>query len=177
MALVKGSNSYVTLNEADSYFEDRMDVAAWSEATDCLREQALVTATSILDDMNYIGQVVLNSQMLAFPRTGVFRDPSRGIRDQFSSTYTFVADTDEEETSLNRDMRLLRKATYELAYHLINNDGLMDRTGTFENIKVGPIEITEVQNASIFPTHVRKIVAPLMQNTCRLLKSIAMNRT
>ena len=167
MALVKGTNCYVTLNEADSYFDDRMDVAAWENATCELKEQALVTATSYLDELDYFGQVVVSNQNLAFPRTGSFRDASRGIRTQFSSTYTFTAGNDETESSLDRDIQLLRKATYELAYHLINNDGLMDRTGSFQNVKVGAIELTEVQNASLFPRHIRKTLNPLLRGSGR----------
>jgi len=162
MALIKGTNSFVTLNEADSYFEDRMDASAWADAEDCLKEQALVTATLQLDEMPFGGQVVLNSQLLSFPRSGQFRDPSRGTREAFSSAYVFTADNDETEASLNRDIRLLRRATYELAYHLINNEGLMDKTGSFENIQVGSIKITEVVDASSFPTQIRKILTPLL---------------
>jgi hypothetical protein len=165
MALLKGTNCYVTLSEADSYFEDRLDVAAWEDADCELKEQALTTATAILDDMAWAGQVKDIDQSLAFPRAGSFMDTSRGLRVSFS-TYTFVT-TDEEESSLKRDMRLLRKATYELAYHLVNNGGLMDRTGSVENIKVGSIEITEVQDASVFPSIVRKIVAPMLRNNTR----------
>ena len=29
MALIKGTNSYVTVTEADSYLGNRLDVAAW----------------------------------------------------------------------------------------------------------------------------------------------------
>ena len=32
MALTKGANSYATVAEADVYFADRLDVAAWTAA-------------------------------------------------------------------------------------------------------------------------------------------------
>jgi len=165
MALIKGTNSYVTASEADSYFEDRLDVASWIQSGDDLKEQALITATNILDEMSWAGQVQNQNQSLAFPRAGSFMDTSRGLRIAFS-TFTFVT-TDEEEGSLGRDMRLVRRATYELAYHLVNNDGIMDRTGSVENIKVGSIEITEVQDASTFPSIVRKVVQPMLRNNTK----------
>jgi len=165
MALQKGTNSYVTLNEADSYFEDRLDVAAWQNAEDELKEQALVSATYILDDMEWLGQVVFSDQALAFPRTnGVFLDSSRGVRTAFSSTYTFP-DSDELETDLGRDIRLIRRATYELAYHLINNDGLLDSSGSVETIKVGSISIQEIKETSTTALMVRKIVKPMLKNS------------
>jgi hypothetical protein len=161
MALTKGVNSYVTLGEADSYLEDRADAAAWINACDELKEQCLVTATSIIDEYRFEGAVVSADQNLAFPRSGFFTDQSRGMRQSFS-TYTFVTD-DEVESDLKRDMRLLRRATYELAYHLSNNEGLLDRTGTITDIKVGPIELKEVYDASVTPSTIRSILNPLLK--------------
>jgi len=162
MAFIKGVNSYVTLNEADSYFDDRLDVNSWLNATRDMKEQALVTATYILDELRWQGQTVTADQNLAFPRAGSFRDSSRGSSANFSS-YTFVT-TDEVETELDRDLRLLRRATYELAHHLLSNEGLLDRTGDVQDIKVGSISLTKVTTASVFPNTIKKIVSPMLIN-------------
>ena len=45
MAIVLGVNSYATEAEADRYFEDRIDAAQWTSASQVNQEQALVTAT------------------------------------------------------------------------------------------------------------------------------------
>ena len=37
MALVLGVNSYATLEEANEYFMDRLDVAAWNTADDSMK--------------------------------------------------------------------------------------------------------------------------------------------
>jgi len=166
MALVKGINSYVTLNEADSYFEDRLDAVAWTNANDELKEQALVTATSNLDQKEWLGISVSATQPLAFPRSGSFMDSSRGVRTLFSNTYSFVT-TDETESTLARDIQMLRKATYELAYHLLNNEGLTDSTGTVESIKVGSIELTEIRNSSTTAKAVNSLVNPMLRNSTR----------
>jgi len=50
MALVLNTNSYVEIADADGYLETRIDSANWFNATDEIREQALVTATQIVDD-------------------------------------------------------------------------------------------------------------------------------
>ena len=42
MALVKGINSYATVLEADTYFADRIDVAAWTGGSSDQKGQALV---------------------------------------------------------------------------------------------------------------------------------------
>jgi len=166
MALVKGTNSYVTLNEADSYFDDRLDASAWDDASAFNREQALVTATNMLEDKEWLGVSVSGTQVLAFPRSGSFTDPSRGYRQVFTNDYSFVA-TDEVDTTLNRDIRLLRKACFELAYHLLNNEGLTDGTGTVESLKVGPIELTEVKNASTTSSTVNKVIRTMIRNSNR----------
>jgi hypothetical protein len=57
---------------------------------------------------------------------------------------------------------MIRKATYELAYHLLNNDGLLDSTGEVTDIKVGSISLKEVKNASRVPRIVRKVIEPML---------------
>jgi hypothetical protein len=167
MALVKGENSYITLNEADSYFEGRADVNDWDIADASLKEQAIITSTAYLEDLAFVGQAVDANQMLSFPRTGTFRDPSRGLRAQLSSSYTFNSGADELESEVNRDIRLLRKVTYELAYHIINNEGLFDSADTIESIKVGPIELTDIKSGSKVPSHIHRSLSPLMANSSR----------
>ena len=88
MALIKGTNSYRTVEEADAYFEDRLDAAAWTSASDELKGQALVTATAILDNMNWNGYAVSESQSLAFPRIGSYFDPRKGVEVSFDDVDT-----------------------------------------------------------------------------------------
>jgi len=164
MSLLKGANSYVTLSEANSYFEDRLDAAAWDNTSSELREQALVTATRNLDEMSWQGSAVSESQALAFPRIGAFRDTSRGFKLAFTSSYTYSV-TDEVETSLKRDIRLIRQATYELAYHLLNNDGLLDSTGEITDIKIGPISLKEIKEPSRIPRTVKRVIQPMTLNS------------
>ncbi|RLA25769.1 MAG: hypothetical protein DRQ62_01540, partial [Gammaproteobacteria bacterium] len=78
MALVKNTNAYADLSEAETYFADRLDVAAWTAADDPTKSQALVTATLYLENMNWTGNVVSDSQALAFPREGTYFDPRMG---------------------------------------------------------------------------------------------------
>jgi len=163
MSLIKGTNSYTTLSEADSYFEDRLDAAAWSNADSELKEQALVTATRSLDEMRWQGRAVSADQALAFPRSGAFQDGSRGLRLAFTLTYTFSA-VDEVEVGLGRDIRLIRQATFELAYHLLNNEGLLDSTGEITDIKVGPISLKEIKATAKIPRTVKRVISPMLNN-------------
>jgi hypothetical protein len=149
MALVKNVNSYATVEEANTYFADRIDVAAWTNAVPDQRAQALVTATGLLDALDWIGYAVSDSQSLAFPRFGVYFDPRLGKEVILSETT--VPD------------RVL-KAVYELSYHLLNNDGLLDDTGSVKDLSVGSIKLTLVKSANKLPVVVRNLVKPLRVN-------------
>lgn len=147
MALVKNSNSYATTAEAASYFENRLDVAAWTEAAEAQRAQALVTATQALDEMAWTGIAASDSQLLAFPRIGSYFDPRLGFSVDLSGV----------------PARILT-ATYELAYHLLNNDGLLDETGSVNNLQIGSISLQAVKAPSMVPPLVKRIIKPLLVN-------------
>jgi hypothetical protein len=150
MALTKGVNSYVTLKEANSYFLDRIDVAAWTSANDTQKSQALVTATSMLDNLSWIGVAVSDSQTLAFPRLGSYFDPRLGRTVELNSAVI---------------PSRISTATYELAYHLLNNDGLLDDTGLVKNISIGEVNLTNVLSANKIPSFIRDLIAPLRVNS------------
>jgi len=149
MALSKGINSYVTLAEASSYFADRLDVSAWTDASDSMKSQALVTASLTLNDQNWTGIAVSESQPLAFPRSGSYFDPRLGIE---------VSLTDEVPT------RIIN-ATYELAYHLLNNDGVLDDTGSLSNLQVSSISLTFQTAPNTIPPTVKRLIKPLLINS------------
>jgi len=150
MALAKGTNSYATVSEADTYFEDRLDVAAWTEANATQKAQALVTATAAMDNLDWVGVAVSDSQALAFPRTGIYFDPKLGIEIELSSTTV---------------PKRITTGTIELAYHLLNNDGLLDDTGSVENLTIGSITLSNVISANKVPGNVKKLIMPLQVNS------------
>ena len=149
MALAKGINSYATVSEADAYFEDRLDVAAWTSASDIDKAKALVTATALLDSKRWTGTAVSDSQTLAFPREGYYFDPRVGAE-------VYLDPTDVPTRILT--------ALYELSYHLLNNDGILDDTGTVDNLNVGTISLNNIKNASLFPVTVNFTIKPLLLN-------------
>jgi hypothetical protein len=149
MALSKGTNSYVTVEEANAYFSDRLDVAAWSESNDPERSKALITATQILDSLEWAGVAVSDSQSLAFPREGSYFDPRLGSDISLSST---------------KAVTRINTATFELAYHLLNNDGLLDQTGDVTDLQIGSIQLSKVRRPSTLPMHVKTTIKPLLVN-------------
>ena len=79
MALQKGYNSFVTITEAESYFYDRLNQSAWDSATDETVERALVTATGILDNLDWGGTAVPTALYpLSWPRDITYWDTKSG---------------------------------------------------------------------------------------------------
>ena len=148
MALVKGTNSYATVLEADTYFSDRLDVTAWTSASEDRKSQALITATSMLDDLTWNGAATDSSQILAFPRSGYYFDPRLGITVEMIDIPLRIAD-----------------ACLQLAYHLLNNDGLLDDTGSVVNLDIGGIALNRIRNPSKIPSMVKRLIRPLLSNT------------
>jgi len=130
MALVLNTNSYVEIADADTYFETRIDNANWFDASDDIKEQALVTATQIVDDHAWIGSAVSSSQALAWPRKNARYHNAR---------MGFYVTPGETEIPT-----MVKTAVYEQALHLVNNEDLLTgSTQTFESISVGSISISD----------------------------------
>ncbi len=68
--LTVGTNSYITVVDAATYFGDRIPAAtAWAGATDDQKTAALISATKRIDRLRIRGRKYLSTQALAFPRT------------------------------------------------------------------------------------------------------------
>lgn len=154
MALELNTNSYVTVDNADSYFETRIDSAAWFDASDEIKDQALVTATQIVDDNAWIGSAVSLSQALAWPRKyAIYYDQRLGSEVSFSTTEI---------------PERVKTAVYEQALHLVNNEDLLaGTTQTFESISIGNISISDSNNdvarVPMKPLRVMQLIKPLLK--------------
>jgi hypothetical protein len=147
MALVKGTNSYVDLYDADDYFDGRVDVAAWSSSSELMKTQALLTAAQIMDNQHWIGIALDDSQPLSFPREGWYFEPRLG-----------------KWIELTGIPKRIKNAQLELAYHLLNNDGLLDDTGSVKNIQVDTLVLTDIKPPRRIPNFVGDILRPLLQS-------------
>jgi len=152
MALVLNTNSYVEVLDADDYFETRIDAANWTAASETIKEQALVTATTIIDERPWIGSAVSPSQALAWPRkNALYYDTRMGQDIQFA----------ENETP-----ERVKTAIYEQALHLIDNEDLLLQTvKNYESISIGSISLSdtnsETTRISMTPSIAIKMIKPL----------------
>ena len=147
MALVKGTNSYVTVAEADAYFETRIDSDIWFDASNSEKIQALVTSTAVLDQMSWAGVAVSAEQSLAFPRNGSYFDPRAG-----------------QVVVLDGVPSRVVQACYEQALHILANEGLYSSTGSVTSLQVGAIKLdTVIAPENIAPVS-NRLVKPLLVN-------------
>jgi hypothetical protein len=119
MALVVGTNSYISVADADTYFSDRLNADEWT-GTD--KDKALIQATKMIDFRHYLGYKTDETQALKFPRIGLIDD---------------YVDLDENEVP-----QKVKDATCELALYLLQDDySAPDDLSEFNNVVVGPIQI------------------------------------
>jgi hypothetical protein len=63
------ANSYVTLTEANSYFETAPESSTWTNKTDDQKNRSLIAATRWIDTFVFQGDRCDENQALKFPRT------------------------------------------------------------------------------------------------------------
>lgn len=61
---------YITVNDAQAYFDDRLNSDAWDDATDDDKLKALKTATRLINNLRFIGKKAVPGQENEFPRSG-----------------------------------------------------------------------------------------------------------
>jgi len=151
MALVLLENSY--LDSADAYLADN---PFWEAATTDQQEQALVDATRILDQNEWIGTAVTSSQSLAWPRESLyFFDPVLRLNVPCAQGELPV--------------RLLKAVSY-LALHLVKYPELSKvYDASYDSITIGPISLVNtdaskgsLQKVPTVPSEVLSLIAPLV---------------
>lgn len=68
MTITLYENSFVTVETADLYFQNRPNAEAWADLTTLKKEQALIFATMKINNFNFVGNKKSSTQKLEFPR-------------------------------------------------------------------------------------------------------------
>jgi hypothetical protein len=149
------SNSYVTLAEATAHFANRHPSTAWDDASAGDKERALLTATVLIEQMEFRGSPVKPLTDTSNEQTQALRWPRHGVQNDEGWTYL-------ENVIPER----LKRAQMELAYFLLSEDVKLGQTGLegFNRAKVGPLEvdIRHAQRAGTLPENVRRELRPLL---------------
>ena len=119
------ANSYVTLAEADTYFETVPDSTQWDNKSDDKKNRALISATRWIDTLNFYGDRCDADQALSWPRNNYH--------------------VDRVELTCSEIPNDIKYATYELANALANDTdaitGSTGDTGLYKSVKLGEMEI------------------------------------
>ena len=119
------ANSYVTLAEANSYFETVPDSSTWTNKTDDQKNRALIAAAREIDNLVFYGDRCDNGQALKFPRNNY--------------------EVDDVELACTAVPNNIKYAQYELARALANDtDAITGTTGKEGNIseaKLGDLAV------------------------------------
>ena len=119
------ANSYVTLTEANSYFETVPDSTTWDNKTVDQKNRSLISATRWIDSFVYYGDRCDDGQALKFPRNNY--------------------QVDGVELSCSTIPNNIKYAQYELARALANDTdamtGNLGTDGNFSEVKLGDIEV------------------------------------
>ena len=151
MALVVDTNSYISLADANTYFEDRLNSATWDEATDTDKSKALIQATQIIDQKDFLGYKSVSTQALKFPRTGLVDD---GI-DVDGSTIP----------------KRVKDAVCELAIWCLSEDYTEPNDmEAYQSIKIAVIEVQTRQGNKSMPPMVSKLLSPFMFSGTRIVR-------
>ena len=119
------ANSYVTLAEADAYFETSPSSTQWDNKQDDKKNRALIAATRWIDSFVFYGDRCDHGQALKFPRNNY--------------------QVDDVELACTAIPNNIKYAQYELARALANDtDAMTGNVGTNGNIaeaKLGDLAV------------------------------------
>ena len=123
------SNSYVTLAEADAYFDASASNQVWNNHQDGYKKAALIQATQWLNYLSFAGDCCTDTQALQWPREHV----------------TCMC----REAVCTEIPLQVKQATYELALHLVHKPSLITgdsavvpspQVGAVKKQKLGDLE-------------------------------------
>lgn len=122
------SNSYVTLAESETYFENRPFSTDWIALTDDEKSQYLIYSTMMIDNMLVpYGTIASDTQALNFPREDLYDCNGREIEDDV------IPDG-------------IKRAQMEQAIYLFSSGDITSKpsllTQGFKSAKVGDLSIT-----------------------------------
>ncbi len=145
----------VTLQYADEYFSNRLNADAWGAADAGIKLAALVTASNILDTLDWIGVAVDAAQLKAFPRTGTFFDPTLKL-----------------EVAMSPAPDRFKRALCEQALHLLSNPDVLEDSGSVIDASIGKLSVKTIMAPSLVPQLVKKLAGPMMANGGNMSRAV-----
>lgn len=125
------ATSLVSVDAADTVLGGRLNATAWTDAGETRQQQALTTATALLERARWLGRRATTTQALAWPRTGVTAADGAAVDDA-----TIPAD--------------VQAATCELALRLLAGTVAPEPSAlaAFKRLEAGPLTIEPATDAT-----------------------------
>lgn len=126
MSLIVGTNTFVSLSDANTYFDGRLYATDWDNATDTEKEGALIEATIHLNQLDYYGERAdtTTPQALKFPRANL----------------PYIDGYQPSDSEIPTE---IKNATCEEALAILKNDPLsLKSIDEYESVKLGDINVS-----------------------------------
>lgn len=154
------ANTYISLDDADTYMEGRLHTTAWDEAEDSEKNAALVQAARILNHyIRWLGYKADEDQALAWPRWGICWD---GSGQYWTCSDLWLVDERVYAVGSDSIPQEIQDAQCELALHLLSSDTqAVPDTAGFKSIEVEgavSLEIDKKDRTATIPGHVWRMV-------------------
>ena len=96
-------NTYVALEDAEDYFEERLNADSWHHAEDIDKMRALIMSAKAIDQLNFSGEKTDPTQVLQFPRYDDEDTPTEVQEACFECALAFLdgVDLEYEKEALN----------------------------------------------------------------------------
>lgn len=158
--IITGANTYISLADAETYFEGRVNVTTWDAATDATKNAALVQAARILDTyVTWVGWLTDTDQPMKWPRAGIYYDGYGG----YYGSYDLLLSTSVFSIADNEIPAEVKDAQCELALVLLKKDTQsLPATLGFKSIAVAgtvDLEIDKRDRVSEIPAHIWHIIS------------------
>ena len=153
------SNTYISLADAETYFEGRLHADNWDTAATGDKNKALVHAARMIDRyVRFIGWKTEDTQAMEWPRAGIYYDGSKYWSDVSYQIEWEVYSVDDD--SIPKE---LKYAQCEMALTLLAGDiqALPDTAGYSEISVAGAVSLVvdKSDRVKMVPDHVMKMIS------------------
>jgi hypothetical protein len=162
MILTVGTNSYCSLDEANSYHETRFGNTLWTDQDDDDKIRALIGACNLLETVTWDGDKVIHDQVLEWPRLIGF--PRTFYRSQQFYQNQNLPWRAVEVAETPKDIKF---GQAELAFQLIK--GYLANSSVTD-LRVGSLQI-KTKNSGQFPLEVHNLIAAYVSHQPRLIRT------
>lgn len=170
------ANSYISVTDASTYFDDKLNVTVWKEASEDDKTRALLMAAARLNDLHWLGTRTTSTQALAWPRYGVIKRDGVGFgsSDSFASAsyrsgYGIYGAAWGEFFSSTTVPDIVKDAQCELALAYLQGwqDGSGSRITKYAQDGLS-VEKEYAQPVGALPAKVLQMINPYIQGAVRV---------